>query len=152
MSGVVLPPAPNPTEGGEGVSLQLGETQGDYLSDPTVPGPRTDGAAAEMVGGCQHRDRSPPRLRADGVKLGPAGPHLHRRMRERREMSLGKWFPPGVHSTMVQPDQGPHLVGLGHWVGWCGIACEWGVTDLDGKQWSALAPQDREYRHVRRPP
>jgi len=98
-------PQPIPLRGERG--LQQGETQGD----PTVPGPRTDGAAAEMVGGCQHRDRSPPRLRADGVKLGPAGPHLHRRMRERRKMSLGKWCPPGVHSTMVQPDQGPRLPG-----------------------------------------
>ena len=45
---------------------------------------------------------------------------------------------------MVQPDQGPHLEGLGPWVGWCDIAYEWGVIDLDGK-WSALAPEDRQY-------
>ena len=71
---------------------------------------------------------------------------------ERREMSLGKWCPPGVRSPMVQPDQGPHLVGARSLGRMGRHRLRVGVTDLAGKQWSDLAPEDRDYRHVRRPP
>ena len=92
MSGVALPPAPQPIPWrGEG-GLQLGETQGD----PNMPGPRTDGAAAGV---------------GDGRWLSAPWAPRGNEEKNRSEMSLGKWCPAGVHSPMFQPDQGPHLVG-----------------------------------------